>query len=100
ALNTGACRSMIIGKYFGDAAAKACGICDNCLNAKKQTLDKKEFEDIRQQLLESIVPLGLPVKDALAGFSGAGKEKALKVIGFLQAEDKIEVNEEGWIRVK
>ena len=100
ALSAGVCRSVIIGKYFGDDDAKACGICDNCLNAKKQTLDGKEFEDIRQRLLESIVPSGLPVKDALAGFSGAGKEKALKVIGFLQAEDKIEVNEEGWIRVK
>jgi len=30
------CRSVYIGNYFGDAAIKDCGICDNCLQRKKQ----------------------------------------------------------------
>lgn len=100
ALKTDVCRSMMIGNYFGDPAVRACGICDNCLNAKKQNLSGKEFEDIRLRLLQTIAPSGAPIKDALKGFSGAGKEKALKVIMFLQAEDKIDINEEGWIRAK
>lgn len=29
------CRSTYIGRYFGDAAIKDCGICDNCLRQKK-----------------------------------------------------------------
>jgi ATP-dependent DNA helicase RecQ len=30
-----ACRSQWIGKYFGDHNLEPCGICDNCLKAKK-----------------------------------------------------------------
>jgi ATP-dependent DNA helicase RecQ len=30
------CRSVFISNYFGDQDAKNCGLCDNCLNQKKE----------------------------------------------------------------
>jgi ATP-dependent DNA helicase RecQ len=30
------CRSQFLARYFGDQAAMDCGICDNCLRAKKE----------------------------------------------------------------
>jgi ATP-dependent DNA helicase RecQ len=45
--NDRSCRSQSIASYFGDTAAKPCGICDNCLREKNTKLPKAEFEAFR-----------------------------------------------------
>lgn len=40
------CRSRIIGNYFGDMTLGNCGICDNCLNAKKNPSASKDPGEI------------------------------------------------------
>ena len=42
----------------------------------------------------------LHTKDLLLKLNGIKKEKAWKVIEFLQAENKIEMEANGWIRMK
>lgn len=44
------CRSTYIGRYFGDAAIKDCGICDNCLRNKKTGIKPAD-------LIQRILPL-------------------------------------------
>ncbi len=96
-IRSGECRSKITGNYFGDLTMKPCGICDNCLRQKKQDISAAEFEEIMQRILSS---LSKPVfsRDLVKFLTGIQKEKAWKVIEFLQAERKIEVNEEGMVK--
>jgi ATP-dependent DNA helicase RecQ len=94
------CRSRIIGLYFGDGTVSACGICDNCLRQKAVTLSKEEFESINHRILNTIKYEPLHTRNLLAKLNGVKKEKAWKVIEFLQAENKIEMDTTGWVRLK
>ena len=42
----------------------------------------------------------MAVKDLLRLLNGIKKEKAWKVIEFLQAENKIEMDASGWVKLK
>ena len=94
------CRSRMIGSYFGDEAARSCGICDNCLRLKAITMSKEEFETIFHRILNTVKYEALPAKELLIKLNGIKKEKAWKVIEFLQAENKIEMDPGGWVRLK
>ena len=94
------CRSRIIGAYFGDHTLKPCGICDNCLRQKALTLTKEEFENIHSSIIDITSKHAVQIKNLLLELNGIKKEKAWKVIEFLQAENKIEMDTNGWIRIK
>lgn len=94
------CRSRIIGSYFGDDALKPCGICDNCLRQKSITISKEEFETIHSFILDIVKKEPLPVKELLQKLNGIKKEKAWKVIEFIQAENIIEIGSTGLVLMK
>ena len=94
------CRSRIIGSYFGDDKIRACGICDNCLKQKATSLSKEEFEAIHHRIINIVKYESLHTKDLLVKLNGIKKEKAWKVIEFLQAENKIEMDKNGWVKLK
>ena len=94
------CRSRIIGSYFGDEALKSCGICDNCLRQRAETLSKEDFEIIYSKIKYITEKKAVHIKELLTKLNGIKKEKAWKVIEFLQAENKIEMDSKGWIRLK
>jgi len=96
----GECRSRIIASYFGDDDVKECGICDNCLSQKAIRLSKDEFESINKLIMDSVMWRPIHTKDLLQHLKGIQKGKAWKVINFLQAENKIEVDKTGFIRLK
>ncbi|HYE56181.1 MAG TPA: ATP-dependent DNA helicase RecQ [Chitinophagaceae bacterium] len=93
------CRSKFIANYFGDTAIKDCGICDVCLDNKSTQLSEKEFSVIQERIVEV---LHQPTNTAalLEQLRGIKKEKAWTVINFLQAENKLEVDGDGMIRLK
>jgi ATP-dependent DNA helicase RecQ len=94
------CRSRIIGSYFGDNNIRSCGICDNCLRQKAATLSKEEFETIHHRIINIVKYETLHTKDLLLKLNGIKKEKAWKVLEFLQAENKIEMDAGGWVKLK
>lgn len=94
------CRSQLIGHYFGDSKMMKCGICDNCLHQKAIVLNKDEFEKISALIRSILKPQSLPSKELLIALGGIKKEKAWKVIEFLQAENEIEMDNAGWVRLK
>jgi ATP-dependent DNA helicase RecQ len=77
-----------------------CGICDNCLRLKAVSLSKEEFESIHQSIMDTLQHRSLRTKELLAVLNGIKKEKAWKVIDFLQAENKIEMDTTGLVRLK
>jgi ATP-dependent DNA helicase RecQ len=94
------CRSKIIAFYFGDQKVKDCGICDNCLRQKSIQLTREEFESINHRIVNSVKEQPIHTKELLQNLKGIKKEKAWKVISFLQAENKIELDKTGWIHLK
>jgi ATP-dependent DNA helicase RecQ len=93
------CRSQYIASYFGDDTAKDCGICDNCRNRNQQPLTTEEFKQIHQRIVTVIGTGSMSAEELLHHLNGIKKEKAWQVINFLQAEQKISVNEKGLIKL-
>ncbi|TMI77484.1 MAG: RecQ family ATP-dependent DNA helicase [Bacteroidetes bacterium] len=94
------CRSKIIAWYFGDHKVASCGVCDNCLQQKSIRLSKEEFDHISNRIVQSVKERSIQTKELLQQLAGVNKEKAWRVLSFLQAEDKIEMDHAGWIRLK
>jgi ATP-dependent DNA helicase RecQ len=94
------CRSRIIGVYFGDTKIKSCGICDNCLRQKSITLTKEEFEILHLRIITLLKKAPFQTKDLLLQLHGIKKEKAWRVLEFLQAENKIDMDGSGRVSLK
>ena len=94
------CRSKMIGSYFGDHELKDCGICDNCLRNRSIHLSKEEFDSINSRIVNSMKDQSIHTKELLQQLAGINKEKAWKVLHHLQAENKIELDKAGWVRLK
>lgn len=94
------CRSRMVGHYFGDNAIRPCGICDNCLRMKAESMTQEEFETINHRILNTVKDKPLHSRDLLLKLNNFKKEKAWKVIEFLQAENKIEMDQSGWVSLK
>ena len=94
------CRSQFINQYFGDKDAKPCGICDNCLNALPKELTAEEFRKFSNLVVESLHTSSKSTDELLAEMKGLKKEKAWKILEFLQAEDKIELDQKGLLKLK
>jgi ATP-dependent DNA helicase RecQ len=94
------CRSRSIASYFGDDNLKDCGICDTCLKQKSVHLSKQEFETINNRIIDSVKNQSIHAKELMHQLKGIQKEKAWKVLTFLQSEDKIELDRTGLIRLK
>ena len=93
------CRSRMIGNYFGDASLKNCGVCDNCLKLKSVSINKEEFDNIHQTIVHTLELRSMRAKELVNALSHIKKEKAWKVIEFLQAENKIEMDTSGLVRL-
>ena len=94
------CRSKLIGSYFGDHELKDCGICDNCLRQRSVQLSKEEFDNINDRIVSSMKDQSIHTKELLEKLAGINKEKTWKVLRHLQAENKIELDKAGWLRLK
>jgi len=91
------CRSSFINTYFGDEAVRECGICDTCLLRKATALTTQEFELINSRIIEHLMNEPLQTALLLTKLNGIQKEKAWKVINFLQAEKKIMIDQKGFL---
>ena len=94
------CRSKLIGNYFGDSKMDTCGVCDNCLDHHNNDLTTEEFDSIHKKILSLVKPNPFRASELLKHLPGVRKEKAWKVVHFLQSENKIEVDKNGMIRRK
>jgi len=94
------CRSRFIGIYFGDEGSKDCGICDNCLRRKATDLSAEEFEKISVIISRQLSQKQLTASELINEIKTIKKEKAWRVIEFLQAEKKIEADSKGLLKLK
>ena len=94
-IGTERCRSQFLNEYFGDATTPPCGICDTCLRPKTTALSPEEFEVITMSITTCLRQAPLHPQELLQQLPGVPKEKARRVLDFLQAEQKIIVNGQG-----
>jgi ATP-dependent DNA helicase RecQ len=94
------CRSKIIGAYFGDEALPDCGVCDNCLAKKQASLSPEAFTALQTHVLQLLKVRPLSINALLQQLSSVDKEKARRVIDYLQAEEKISIDASGQIRLR
>jgi ATP-dependent DNA helicase RecQ len=94
------CRAAFVNSYFGDDKTGECGICDNCLERKATELSADEFEKIAGMISNQLAQKQQTAADLITEIKTFQKEKAWKVIEFLQAEKKIEADSKGLLRLK
>ncbi|THU41362.1 RecQ family ATP-dependent DNA helicase [Niastella caeni] len=92
------CRSQYIASYFGDQKTKPCGICDNCLQRKNHGLSITEFETIAQAVFSVIQLQPVQGERLPHQLPDIKKEKLWKVLDFLQTENKIYIDKEGYVK--
>ena len=99
-LGTSGCRSHFISTYFGDEAAKDCGICDTCLQKKEKAFTAGEFAAMAAAIRQQLSQKAATAEELVGTFSSVRREKAWQVIQVLQAEQQIRVNSEGVLQNK
>ena len=88
-LNT--CRSKYIGYYFGDENLGDCGVCDNCLQQKKDVSSNNNIVAAMQYILQFTSEKEISIQQLLQQSSSFNKQTIWQAIEFLQAEGKITV---------
>ena len=99
ATNPGCCRSVFIGNYFGDIDKDNCGICDYCLSIKKNKIDANTFTSIEKQLFVLLSKTPTPMGSIFVALAKEDKEAVWEVIHFLEAENRLIMNEDGKIQL-
>lgn len=91
---TDACRSNMITSYFGEASAKFCGVCDNCLNRKKTTLHPKDFQLIAEKI-KILANKGTTISEALLHCEPYTANDIWEALRFLESEQVVMIDEIG-----
>ncbi|MFN8252226.1 MAG: ATP-dependent DNA helicase RecQ [Ferruginibacter sp.] len=91
------CRSKVIAAYFDAPIDNNCGICDNCISQKNQEISAKEFDHISGSIIAAVKARPMPLKDIYVLLKDIKKEKTMKVIQFLQSENRIRADKDGTI---
>jgi ATP-dependent DNA helicase RecQ len=98
-VRTNGCRSTAIAEYFGEKDTENCGICDNCVKKERAKLSPSEFEFIYQKLKLGTQTKPLTAHALYDQFSDIHADHLRKVIDFMQAENKLVVDEEGIVHI-
>jgi ATP-dependent DNA helicase RecQ len=98
-VKTKTCRSVAIGKYFGEKGGDNCGICDNCVKKDKEKLSQAEFTAIYEKLREGTRTQSLTAPALFDRFADIHYEHLRKVIDFMQAENKLVIDENGIVHI-
>jgi ATP-dependent DNA helicase RecQ len=91
------CRSGFIDEYFNENEPVKCGICDNCLKEKKESLSTSNFLNIETQIRLQLSSETLTLSQLLERLNTIKKQDAIEVINFLQEENALTVNSLGRI---
>lgn len=92
--NTDTCRSVIIERYFGDAEAKPCGVCDVCL-AKRGT---NRTGNITERIVAALRERELTIKELVGAIDGEA-EQIVDCANKMVSEGKISMSVSGKLKI-
>lgn len=96
--NQTTCRSVIIEHYFGDEAAKECGVCDLCLARKRAAKDSHPTTNTEQRIVELLEAEERSVKELISELEGEPRI-LVAIVDKLLSEHKISLSEGGKLRI-
>ncbi len=82
------CRSMMMQKYFGESQATPCGICDLCIQRKKEQKDLVAKVKVKLDYVKQSTN-AIPIKQFVDSFSYLDKEKVLSILKEMENEKLI-----------
>lgn len=80
------CRSKMLLAYFGETDSRPCGVCDVCLERKKEALSTALFEQIKNKMKEALTGKPDTLKNVLALFPPSQKEEVANTLEYLLDE--------------
>lgn len=89
------CRAKIIANYFNDQTAKPCGICDHCIEQRRTSLAKPDFQSLQTDITIALSKEPLTLNELKAKLMVNDEQKLWAVIEYLQAEQYLEMSEVG-----
>jgi ATP-dependent DNA helicase RecQ len=99
-VRTNNCRSRSIAGYFGEEDAEDCGCCDNCVKKSKGKLSNSDIQIISRKLIEKTAKEPIEAKFLFDRFPEIQSDHLKKVIDFMQAENKLVVDDDGFVIFK
>jgi ATP-dependent DNA helicase RecQ len=99
-LEAGKCRAIMLADYFGAPIKNSCGICDNCINKKEETLSPEKFHKIEQAITRLLQPQALEINRLVESTRQFSQADTWQVIHFLLAEEKLEQTRGGTYKIK
>jgi ATP-dependent DNA helicase RecQ len=93
--NDDECRSRVIENYFGDKSAKPCGVCDNCLKARKS---KHKIANITESVMKLLAEQQLDIKEVVAHIDAA-PNLVIEIVEELIGEEKISMSLHGKLKI-
>lgn len=94
------CRSRFIGTYFGDAAMKDCGICDNCIRQNTTPLTRNALATRRAQILALLAAGPMQADELLTRLADINRPDLQQLLDFLQDEQEITCSNTGLVRLR
>ena len=88
------CRSKTLLEYFGEKDAKACGICDVCLERAKNNPSNEDFDRYKIKIQNLLKRDQLTIEEVLDSFSPKHQNRVIKVIEYLLDEQILKKDDE------
>lgn len=88
------CRSQMLLAYFDEDDAPKCGICDVCLQERRQNNQTEIAERLTNEILEVLLPAPLTLDGLINGTKGGHQKEKLDVIRQLLDAGRIKTNGE------
>lgn len=89
------CRSRQLVDYFGQTAAKRCGICDVCLERNKASLSEFEFDTIVEAIKPMLRVKACSLNEIINECAQLNDDRIISAVNWLADNDKITVTEDG-----
>jgi ATP-dependent DNA helicase RecQ len=92
------CRSVILLEYFGESGAKDCGVCDLCLQKKKEQANHEIYARYRPQILNAIGNTAIDINALVKKIDLKNKIAILAVISEMVDSGEIMYNQHGHLQ--
>lgn len=89
---SGVCRNKVLLEYFGEHDARKCGVCDVCLEEKRESNSSALKDLITSAVLETLAVSHLSLDELVTGISSGTEKERIEIIRSLLDAGKIKTD--------
>lgn len=89
------CRTRLLQAYFGEETDAACGVCDNCLKAKRKTGPNGQVREQVRQYVTLARDQGVSPRQLSGYFSQTDEQDLAQTVRLMLAEEELRYNAAG-----